>query len=389
MEVLKIHKVLFLCIGLMISCSNPAKLLDKGNPEKALTVLLKKLENKKIKKQVISDFEEAFTTLNKRDYSRLQNLQYKTGDDKWPEIFDQAIVIRNRQELVQQTLDNLSLKGIKPNIEFIEVNPIIEQSRASSATYFYNLAQAYNQDALDGDKTAARKSHDFFQQTLDYFPVYKDAIEKAEEMKKIGTSHLLVNPLQGRLLETYANYMFKELFSGEQFPIFLDWNIIHLHEDDSIQFDYLVDLEFDSPFISGDQQFSSVCNTSVEIENGFRVVSEWSVADSAFVERQEPIYVNVNATITTFEQRKSAESRLNVRLRPISELNVLEETYFTGATEWENVYSNAIGDDRAIRDGDCINTGGTYAIYPSDDEMLSDAIADSQYSFYNWLRDFD
>ncbi len=378
-----------LVILLFFACGNAEKLLDNGNPDKALEIVLKRLDGNKVKYKDVLSFEKAFNQVTNRDKIALDNLKYISGDDRWPRIFDAAIDIQDRQDRVYPILQNLDDFAIPVDITFLELEETIEEARENSAKYFYNLGMAYLQDARQGDKRTARNAYNYFEETLGYIPDFKDASELSDEMREIGTAHYLLNPTQGRLWERNANALYQVLFYGQEFPMELDWNIIHLHESDAFEPHYLIDLYFDSPNVSFDRENRDICNANVEVENGYTTELEWNPVDSAYVEVRTPAFITVNATITTVEQEKEANIQLNVALKNISELNVEEETYFTGQSEWENLYSVASGDNRAVRDGNCEDYGGSYAVFPSDDEMVEESIDDSKYSFYNWLEKLD
>ena len=83
----------------------------------------------------------------------------------------------------------------------IDTEPILSESAAQAAAYFYDLGKEQLQESkTSGDKLLAQEAHFSLQKIGRFYGDYKEVHRLLEESNKVGTFHVLL-----KVDEDYAN----------------------------------------------------------------------------------------------------------------------------------------------------------------------------------------
>ncbi len=380
------YSLLFIGIFCFFACSSPQKYLEKGSYEKAFLQSLKKLKNGKIKKSDLQTLEESFSFLNSRDQKAIDALRERNQGTDWPDIFELALIISDRQREATPVVERLEKMGEAPLLSFYPVSPLLEESRKKSAIYYYARAQEHLPSARSGDRQAARKAHGLLDKSQEYLTDYRGTEALQEEMRALGTHHILLSPVLDSYDPELSDELFQTLLWNKKFPFREDWQMYHIQERDDQELHYQLNLSFPLLQSSGNQMYSDVCYNNVEIEQGFILQREWNTLDSSWVDVEVPNYITVSGTINTFDQLKEVVVEMEYELIDWHSKERIRRRPFREASQWQNIYSTWVGDERA-RVGSCEDFGGYWMDFPLEENMFIEAVDKMRWNFFDTLED--
>ncbi len=366
--------ICFLLLSMLLcSCAGPQKLLERGNPDKALQLSLNRLQRGRLKEKNLDGLRQSARALAARDSAILGDWVASRMPELWPRVFEKAQVISRRQSRMAAVLEKLAQAGIYPEADTIPVEALIEEAREKSAIYYYARAQEYVPAARSGNRQAARHAFSYLESCWQYLPGFRQSLALHREMQQLGTTHILLRPVAGPWGLYQENHQMNRLLQGLAFPMRDGWQVVYLTAPDGQAIDYELEIYFDGLYVSGEHQEVHTCHATAEVENGFITRQEWSPKDSAFVEVKETQYIQVSATVTATRQSKSADASLVLRLIDTGTGVETYRTALTGHDSWSNEYTTVTGDERAL-DGQCASAVGTCWMFPSDWTMLDNAV---------------
>ena len=372
-----------LIILVLYACANPAKLLEQGKYNRALEVSSWQLKHGRIKAKELSALETAFYLVSQQDSQAVADLRNTNRPEVWPEIYQKAIIINNRQHKIRALQAELEQADYSPHLDFYPAKSLLVEAAEKSALYHYANAQQYIPSARGGDRHAARHAFDELGKSLNYIEGFKDVFSLQLEMKELGTTHLLLNFVDGP--RYYDPSLLDNLLWGYVFPIEKDWIVIHKELADAPTIHFEMDVYFDQLYVSRNREDCSTCTNSVEVEDGFITKKVWSAKDSAYVEVKEQQYKTVSATVTTIVQSKEASASLQMTLYDATNGQQIDKYQLIGSEDWSNEYSSYTGDSRALTIS-CSGASGICSMFPADSSLLDDAIEDLRYEFWQYIR---
>lgn len=367
------------CLLLLFACNRPMKLLDKGKSKKALKASMNRLKHGKVKDDHLYVFEKAFLRLTENDAKWVARMRQHEHPAIWIDIYKKAKAIDKRQRKVQAINNRLQHKGYHPSLDFYPASALIEEARDNVALYYYAKAQEFIPAARSNDRKAARKAFHWLSEIEEYRTGFRDTDFLLREMRAIGTTHILLNPIEG-----YARFdgrLYDEFFRHEYFPKRLDWEVLHLGRPKQEEIDYRLDMIFDRVYVSWENVTSNACTNTVQVQEGYQEVKVWNAQDSAYVTERRPIYVDVSVTVNTYTQEKYAELRLQANLIEAASNQEVDYFRLSHRENWENQYSEVCGDERALSNT-CNTQGGSECFFPSDRALLINSARALNHRFY-------
>ncbi len=368
-------KVSFILVAVIFlsACNRPVKLLEKGKSKKALKSSMNRLKSGKVKDQNLYVFEKAFLLETEKDAQLVASLKRKGDPALWLDIHKTAKNMVKRQSKVEKVLNRINNKGHHPRLDFYPAKELLEEATDNVALYYYAKAQEFIPAAHSNDRQAARVAYKWLRKSQEYRANFKDSRLLANEMYDIGTTHILLNPIDG--FNSKDDRLFSSFFGRQSFPERKNWEVFHLAPPSGEDLDYRVDMSWDKVYVSWDDVDQSFCSNTVSVQDGCEQVQVWSAKDSTFVTENRPVYIDVSVTVNTFYQNKYAELRMNCNVYNLATRQ--RENYFdiNHQENWSNEYSRVLGDDRALS-GTCGNAGGSKACFPSDWTLLRSASYD-------------
>jgi len=359
-----------IAVMLLSTCNRPIKLLEKGHSEKALKVSLKRLKSGKIKPDHLYVLEKSFLLETEKDAQKVAALRQKGEPALWLDIHKIALGMIKRQSKVSAVQNRLNNKGHFPNMDFYPANALLKEAKENVALYYYAKAQELIPAAYNDDRLAARKAFQWLEKSQEYKADLKDSELLSNEMYAIGTTHVLLHPIEGS--NRYDKQLFKHFFNRQTYPNRNNWDVLHLTPPSNEDLDYRIDLNWSKVYVSWDDTSESCCSNSEEVQVGCVEVKVWSQKDSAYVVETRPVFETVSVTVNSFYQSKDAQLKLSCDLYNLASQHHEKAFAIQQNEYWSNEYSETCGDIRALGLS-CNDLGGSEAYFPSDWSLLKSA----------------
>ena len=358
---------------LLLSCNYTQNLLDKQKYDKALFITSEKLKRKKVNPKFIPIFEQSFSLVFKKKNNQITNLKQSGQSDAWPLIFKLAKTFRTEQRAYKQIVLDLKKKGFSVRLNYKDYEPIIEEAREKSAIYYYALAQEYLIQGRNGNRQSARRAYKYLKSCLIYNPDFRDAQILSDEMYEAGTTDILLKAKPELHHSKLADKFLNKIKFNNTFPKRYGWQRLYLGYEEYEGMDYVLDYYFSKLYVSGDCETRSTCSNSKEIEDGYVEKKVWSQKDSTYITVKEKVYKTIDVSVTEIEQSKSAEARLQLNLYDVATKELIKKETIRQCASWSNTYGSYSGDSRALNIS-CDDPGGFCQGFPSDNELLSEAV---------------
>lgn len=380
-------KIIYLSLSflLLLSCNRPVKLLEKGKDEKALKSSLQRLKRGKVKPDNVDVFVQSFHNVTDKDAEIISKMR-NVGEPKlWLEIRKKAICMDNRQIRVEKITQRIAKKGYFLELDFYPARELIEEATDNVALYYYAQALEFIPSARSGEKRAARKAYAQILNCRRYRPEFKDTPELEDEMLELGTTHVLVQPVESNLSVNLEDQLLNGFFYENNFPKSYNWKTIYLEKPVETQIDYYAEFYFDNLRESGCYTSESTCTNSETIQTGCEIQKKWSEKDSAYIEITVPVYEDICVTVTTHRQDLDTSLELFCNLIS-SRSNQISKTFSLYKRScWKNEYSEVSGDHRALN-FTCSNSGGSYHHPPDPIELWVSAASNCRFGFIKKLK---
>jgi len=249
----------------IVACTSSTKLLQQGNYDQAIQKSVKKLIKNPSKGKEINILSKAFELANQYDNDAIKTLKKTDQPDIWDKVLAHLNNLRNRQNIVKRTPQNV-LQRI--NFREIDYNEAIAVSRQNAATYFYALAEKLLQK---GDKRSARQAFKELYKIKRYFPHYKDIDEKLTEAQDKGTCNVLFE------MQNSTDKIMPKGFEVELLNVTLKslnklWINFDTKERKELFYDYSILLSLKNIEVSPELVRTKEYEESIEVEDGFQYV---------------------------------------------------------------------------------------------------------------------
>lgn len=381
---MKTFYYLFILI-LVISCANPQKLVEYAEYEKALMVTTKRLKKGKAKWKNLDAFEKSFRELTEQDALYVKTLRAEGKPAVWPAIYDKAVLISDRQRKVAPVLDRLDGSNFEPVVSLYPADALLEEAADNSARYFYAGALEFLVTARNGNRQDARKAHALLDRCRDYRANFKDVAALEQEMYDLGTTHIVIQTIPGPNDPEFVRALAAEVIGGEKYPYRKNWQVFHAYEPEEEEIDYFAQLEFYDLYVGWENESSSCCSNSEEIQVGTKEEKEWNDQDSVWVTVEVPIYEEVSVTVQTYTQEKTASLRMHYNVVKAQGEEGVRYMSMYDSECWRNEYSEVSGDCRALSLL-CDDEGGSRQYYPSGESLLLAAACGLRYEFNREMK---
>lgn len=357
------------------ACATPQKSFERGNYEEAIDLAVKRLRSDKVKEKDVATLVEAFNYINQRETERLGRLRLENNADNWAEIYDLAVRIQRRQDIVKPflALDEQKYFGLLSNCRFTEgVNATVAEAREGAAADLYSRAVSDLELSKNGNRRLARTAYDNLRAIKKYYENYRDVAQLSEQAYILGINHVYVK------VENDSRVALPSAFERELESIFVrdmnsKWTKYHTAQNDNLRYEYTIVARMTDIDVSPEGERRDHHIEEKQIEDGFDYVKDERgnvKKDSMGNDLKIKRLTWIKADVYTINQKKDARV-----------FGYLE--YFDNRTK-EKVLSRPLesavhfaqysvrfdGDRRALTEETCRNLGGRIAPFPTDADML-------------------
>ena len=181
----------------LTACQTPTKLIESGNYDNAIAVLVNKLRGKKKKKaKHVEALETAFQKATARDMRSIESMKREGRGENLQRIYELQKQIKRRQANIQPLLPLYADNGWKAEFKFVKIDDLLSDTKKEGAAFQYEKGQRLLRAARNGDKEAARQAYREFEKIESYYKSYKDKdrfMAEARELGKVYISFKMTN----------------------------------------------------------------------------------------------------------------------------------------------------------------------------------------------------
>jgi hypothetical protein len=367
--------ILGLVILFFAACATPQKSLERGNYEEAVELAVKRLRSDKVKEKDVATLVEAFNHINQRETERMGRLRLDGNADNWAEIFDLAVRIQRRQDLLKPflPLNEQKYYGLLSNCRFTEgVNETVAEAREGAATNLYNRALASIELSRNGNRLLAREAYSNLKGIKKYYDNYRDVVQLSEQAYILGINHIYVK------VENDSRVALPSAFERELESIFVrdmnsKWTKYHTYQDNNLKYEYTIVARMTDIDVSPEGERRDHHIEEKQIEDGFDYVTDERgnvKKDSTGNDLKTKRFRWIKADVYTLNQKKEARvfgyleyydnrTKEKVLSRPLESIAHFEQ------------YSVRFdGDRRALNEETRRRLGGRIVPFPTDADML-------------------
>ena len=370
---------------LLASCNSINKLIDRGDYDGAFELAVRKLDRQRKKKtDHVIGLEKAFYQLNQEDLDRIKYLNDKPSPRNWDKVESIANNIIIRQALLEPILPLVSEEGYEANFNFVDTESIVFEARQNGAEYYYSRGKNLLDVALENnDKGKAKAAFNYYKDANKRVPNYKDAKEKMHEAHQLGIKHHIVNidhSLEGYIpSRLFQNLDYIDVSEFDNF-----WNKYYSSTPDNVSIDRTVILDIRELIVKPERELVTYHTDKARVKDGYRYLKDKKgkiLKDSLGNKLKEDKFKMVFADITEVYREKNLVLHSELRVTDIINNSTLKNRPLSVQIAFEDQSSTFVGDRRAI----CGKGHGDWkkypAAFPSDELMISDAVAQLTYDF--------
>ncbi|WP_281239508.1 hypothetical protein [Flavobacterium praedii] len=363
--------ILFTSCGVKQTQNN----LASGNYDAAIDIALSNLrsnKDKKGKQDYIYLLEEAFAKAKERDLNTISFLSKENNPNELEKIYSTYLTLNERQEKIKPLLPlKLIKEGRNAIFPFDNYNEPIISSKNALSNYLYTNAKAL---MLTKNKMNYRRVYDDLAYLEKINPNYKDVAKIMGEAQFKGTDFVIVYT-QNETNMIIPIQLQNDLLDFKSYKLNDKWTIYHSVKQKDIYYDYGMQINFRSIFISPEQIKEREFIKERQVVDGQK--KQLDANGRVVVDREgKPVMIDnlINARVNIYEVRQFKSCQITAKVdyvdnktkQPIESFPITSEFVF------ENIYSTYKGDRRAADDNYYSYFDKRIMPFPSSEQMVYD-----------------
>lgn len=372
--------VFILMLALLAGCISSQKHLKRGNYNKAFEKSVRKLQRRKDKPEEIQVLQKAYQRANEEARDRITYLNKEGDPGRWAKILRIYKSMQNRQETVEALLP-LKVEGERVDFKHVNYTDKIIEARENAAEYHYNQGEKLLRKR---DKQAYREAYQHFSKARQYVKHYKDAKEKMEAAKEMGTVLSLVT-VKNNTDENFSKSFYNELLSFGTSGLNSDWlEFIVKEARDNFDYDYVIYAEIDKVEVSPERTHEEAYTKTKKIQDGweYELDADGNVKkDSLGNDIKHPKFEKIKCRVKEHTQSKVVALKGNIEIIDNQKNQVIVNRPVEGVSHFKHTFIVANGDLRALPKKLRKQTGSSPVAYPEDDKMIMDAAEEFRKAF--------
>ncbi len=339
---------MILMLIVLLACSSPEKLLQKGNYDALIDKSIKKIIKDPNSSEDVELLDKAYKLANQQDIERINYLKLENNPNSWDEVLSLYARLKDRQTKVRKVLP-LKLHGRTINYEFVDYDREMVEAKRKAAEYFYTHGKSLMQN---NSKESFRQAYYELNKANNYSGgAYPDIDQLITEARFNGTSRVLVSAINNSQLRLPQDFM-ENLLALNSTGLNSEWVEYHFRPlDENIDFDFYVDINLQiidvSPEIvrDSDRQFKK------KVEDGFNYALDARgnvMKDSTGNDIKIPKYKELSCTVIDKTQEKSVTLKGEVETISSNPKRVISKDPISATTQFRHVSARAVGDLDAL-----------------------------------------
>ena len=336
-----------IAILFLASCKSSKDYLLRGDEDKTLYDIVKKLNKKSSDPDAIAALPVVYKQVQQRHLKKIATYNSTNDITKWDKLYNQYNILQSISEVIDNSPTSRGI--ISPANYYNEIADI----RRSAAQNYYQAGESYLQA---NNRENAKKAYSAFKKSDSWVKGFKDSKAKIEESYNSSILNVLVNPVQdnsfffntgwGNTGYNYSNEYFQQNLIRDlggkfatRYParFFTEWEA----RRDNIEPDWVVDLTLRNMDIPRPSVYNYSRNVSKQIQSG---------KDTS----GKPVYQTVYATLNIQKQSFNARAQMDVNIMEVTSRRNVAYNSYTDNFNWLEEKATFTGDRRALRDNDWI-----------------------------------
>lgn len=373
-----LKSVLFAAMAIILAsaCTNPEKLIERGDFDSAIRLSAKKLTGKKKKKEkYVKAMENAFHRATNLDMRRAKSLEAEGHAENWVEIDRIYNKINKRQRLIEPLLPLYDKDGYKADFRFVKVAGLIKESREKAAGFYYIEGKRDLALARRGDKDAARDAYANFDRISQYFNRYKDESVLMNEAHELGIVYVQFK-IENNSFAVMPRDFEREIKRISIADLESKWRRVHLTTKSNIDYDYNVVMNLRNIEVTPGLVREKEYTDEKSIVDGWRYVLDANgnvLKDTLGNDVKEDNEVVVWATVFEAHQTKSAIVSGNLEFIDNRTRRLFHTEAITAEAIFENYAAKFEGDKRALSTESRKKIGNVPMPFPTDEALVLQA----------------
>lgn len=364
-------KTLYFLIAVMfiISGCNAAKdYMKVGNFDMASKVAAQKLLKNKNKKKMIEILQESYPKAVQNDFEAIKYLHQEGKPDRWENVFLTYDNMKSRQQLVENTYP-LFLDGKQVKFDHYDFDQQMLEAKAKAADYFYTHAKLLKSQHT---KQGYRDAFYEFLKVQTYSASYLDADQLMNQCYDSGQTYLLLIAVNNTPFKL-NNDFFINLINFNTNDLNTFWSKYYTTDVRKGKYDGYIYVNLNRIDVSPNNSSVREYTESTEVTDGW----EYKVDDKGNVMKDtsgNPIKIPkkkvVTCKITETRQFKKAHIEGTLTYVLASNKQVIQTIPIAADNLFENFFSKADGDTRALTNETKAKLQNKPVSYPYDLDMI-------------------
>jgi len=360
---------------ILVNCSSINKInksIISGNFDKAINETISKLnkiQNKKKKSEYVLILNDVYHKAVDKNVSEINRLKTDGNPEYFREIYEKYLFLDQIQNKITAILP-IKANNKSVDFSFTNYNDNIIDYRYKVSEYYYNIA---NELMLANTKTNYRKAYYLFEYIEQINPNYKNVHNLFNISYYKGKDYVLFNVLNksGKIIDKKLE---DEILDFKTYGLKTLWQNYYSKEDDSLDFDFQINLIFNNIEISPE-----IMNEKEKIKK--RTVKGWTykldskgniMKDSLGIDIKVDKVIDISVRTIEFRQSKAAKVVSEVQIINKKNNYIIDRFPLTSQFIFENIFMKYFGDIRALERRDRILIKKRFIPYPPDEVLVYD-----------------
>lgn len=373
---MRFFTLLFLTVFLASSCSGvkKAKLYTaKGDYDNTIALSVKQLQKSKTTKDAqrhIRYLEEAFAKAKDEDMRRISFLEKENNRSSVRELYYIYTNMEDRQNKIRPLLPLRHLKSGKEAV--FNMGDYSSQILSLKSSFINALYDEADELMARKNKEDYRNAYELLNELNSIEPNHKNTIALMRDAHYYGSDYVYVQ-INNHSNQIIPQILEEDLMNFNTYGLDDFWTEYHATRDLRINYDYGIDLNFQSIAISPERIVEKEYHRTKEVEtekapqntrgNSARTKLEGAV-------RQKEV-VTADITITT--QQKNVLVGGTVVYRDLNRNQQINSYPLSTEFIFENIYATYRGDKKALDSNDLNYIRNKFHPFPSNEQMVLDA----------------
>jgi len=370
-------KLLLLSLVIILSACSASKQIEKqlsyGNYDKAINDAVRKLSSnkeRKSKQEYIALLKRAYNKAADRDLNDINYLKKENNPEKYEQIYNKYVNLRNRQERVKPILP-LYLNGNEVKLKFTNYASEIVSYKDKTSNYLYSKASALLNSS---NKMDARQSYNDFKYIDQINPNYRDVRIKISEALFKGRDYVSLN-LKNETQQIIPKRLEDDLLNISTYGLDNLWTVYHNNKQANVNYDYNMALLFKDIIISPEQIKEREIIKEKLVKDGWKYALDENgnvKKDSLGNDIKEDKFSKVRCEYYETRQFKTSSVIASVEFKDLRTNQLIDRFPIESTFLFEHFYATSRGDNRALEGVLLDYLNNRRVPFPSNEQMVFD-----------------